>query len=136
MNLHTADSVLHCHYFNNDKKCPFEVLGCKFLHSKAKVCKEGHNCQRRLCPLRHLEEEEHAKSNYATESNVEDKDISEDTCNFVTSTQVKRKFNCEECKNQTQCVDCFVRQENPDTPNPFNPRQGAAGRNFDGALTI
>ena len=49
----------------------------------------------------------------ATKSDMEDKDVSDDSVNFVTSTPVKRKFNCEECANQSQCVDCFVRQENP-----------------------
>ena len=46
-------------------------------------------------------------------SDMEDNDISDDGVNFVTSTPVKRKVNCKECKNETQCVDCFVRQENP-----------------------
>jgi hypothetical protein len=46
-------------------------------------------------------------------SDMEDNDISDDGVNFVTVTPVKRKVNCKECKNETQCVDCFVRQEHP-----------------------
>jgi hypothetical protein len=49
-------------------------------------------------------------NNDATKSDMEDKDTSDDSLNFVTSTPVKRKLNCEECANQSQCV--FVRQEN------------------------
>ena len=31
---------------------------------------------------------------------------------FVTSTPQKKTFECTECENITQCVDCFVRQVN------------------------
>ena len=30
---------------------------------------------------------------------------------FMTSTPQKIKYDCEECQNQTQCTDCFVRQD-------------------------
>ena len=53
------------------------------------------------------------KKNDVQISDMEDGDNSDDLVNFVTSTPVKRKIQCEECKNETQCVDCFVRQENP-----------------------
>ena len=34
-----------------------------------------------------------------------------DECDsFVTSTPQKEKYQCQECENQTQCTDCFVRQ--------------------------
>ena len=42
-------------------------------------------------------------------SDNEDNNISDDGVYFVTSSPVKRMVNCEECKTETQCVDCFVR---------------------------
>ena len=29
----------------------------------------------------------------------------------ITSTPIKIKFKCEECKDKSQCTDCFVRQD-------------------------
>ena len=29
---------------------------------------------------------------------------------FVTSTPLKRKFRCDECNDESQCVECFVMQ--------------------------
>ena len=118
LNLHTGNSVKHCHFFNNDKKCPFEVLGCKFLHSKAKVCKAGQNCQRRLCPLRHSEDELDTDSDVITTigddhtNETEGRDTSEFHADepLLTSTPQKVQYECEECINKTQCTDCFVRQ--------------------------
>ena len=42
--IHTSVNVRHCHYFNNGKNCPFEDIGCKFLHRDWEVCKFGKSC--------------------------------------------------------------------------------------------
>ena len=31
--MHSDKKVRHCHYFRNNIFCPFEELGCKFLHT-------------------------------------------------------------------------------------------------------
>ena len=36
MRLHEESNIKTCHYFNNDKNCPYEEIGCKFLHNVAK----------------------------------------------------------------------------------------------------
>ena len=38
MRLHEETNIKHCHYYNNDKCCPYEELGCKFLHTVAEIC--------------------------------------------------------------------------------------------------
>ena len=54
-------------------------------------------------------------SNVGQTSEMDDDDNSNELVdNFVTSTPVKRKFKCEDCENKMQCVDCYVRQENPE----------------------
>ena len=53
MRLHTESNIKHCHYFNNDKDCPYEEIGCKFLHYVSKNCVYDSKCTRRLCPYRH-----------------------------------------------------------------------------------
>ena len=45
--------IKKCHYFNNNKKCPFEQLGCKFLHEEADDCRYAGLCQRTMCQYQH-----------------------------------------------------------------------------------
>ena len=35
------------------KDCPFEEIGCKFLHKKSKKCYYQENCKNKLCPFQH-----------------------------------------------------------------------------------
>ena len=115
--MHTDRVGHHCHYFNNDKMCPFEELGCKFFHTDSKKCKFGLTCQR-MCPFKHVR----VNNNEVTETNIDNSRIGkneEDEKNetmaddglFMTSTAQKIKYDCEECQNQTQCTDCFLRQD-------------------------
>ena len=53
-----------CHYFNNDKECPFITLGCMFRHENAPKCKFIGKCSKPLCSFKHKEkrEEIHVKT--------------------------------------------------------------------------
>ena len=53
MRIHQTISTRKCHYFNNNKQCPFEKFGCKFLHLESDNCKYASNCNRTKCPYRH-----------------------------------------------------------------------------------
>ena len=115
MNLHSKEKfhpVNHCHYFNNDKKCPFEELGCKFLHSVSQICKFGPTCEKRMCSFRHTKQKKDKVTNIENvevSEEVENDELADDS-NFMTSTPIKGKFDCEECHNISQCTDCYVRQ--------------------------
>jgi hypothetical protein len=105
MNLHSEEkvySVNNCHYFNNDKKCPFEELGCKFLHSVSQICKFGPTSEMKKDKVTDIE-------NVEVSEEVENDELADDS-NFMTSTPIKGKFDCVECHNVSQCTDCFVRQ--------------------------
>ena len=43
----------NCHYYNSDKRCPFEKLGCKFEHIMSRDCKFGVKCTHNMCQFRH-----------------------------------------------------------------------------------
>ena len=77
MRLHTENNVTYCHYFNNDRNCPFEDLGCKFLHKETKNCPFKSNCTRRLCPYRHEVTRNTKDDNNESDENVEMSDIIE-----------------------------------------------------------
>ena len=46
------DITLYCHYFNNDKDCPYENE-CIFVHEESEICKFSSGCERLLCMYRH-----------------------------------------------------------------------------------
>ena len=53
MSVHSDDKTRKCHFFNNDKPCPYQKLGCKFLHVKAGMCEFKDNCAREKCQFQH-----------------------------------------------------------------------------------
>ena len=53
--MHKREVTKHCHYYNNDKICPFEELGCMFLHKTSETCKYDQECSKVLCAFKHPE---------------------------------------------------------------------------------
>jgi hypothetical protein len=51
MKMHIYD-VKHCYFFNNKKECPFESIGCMFLHRSAQMCTYN-LCENKLCQFQH-----------------------------------------------------------------------------------
>ena len=45
MKVHTKECVKFSHYYNNDKLCPFDEHGCKFLHKVSQNCELGKRCK-------------------------------------------------------------------------------------------
>ena len=48
------DVELKCHYYNNDKDCPFEDE-CIYIHEESENCKYAQSCERKLCMYKHEE---------------------------------------------------------------------------------
>ena len=46
-------NIRNCHYFNSNKPCPFEKLGCKFNHKISSPCKFGYRCTANMCQFKH-----------------------------------------------------------------------------------
>ena len=65
------DSKLFCHYFNNDKDCPYNDQ-CIFLHEESATCKFGTGCERVLCMFKHEESKEDEESEDDEESDDDD----------------------------------------------------------------
>ena len=118
MRLHEETNIKHCHYYNNDKFCPYEELGCKFLNTVAEICEFGSKCTRRLCPYRH--DRSRSTQNDIDNRTVDDESEMDDNSapdldKFVTSTRRKENFQCEECRNvygllcQTSKQSTFLR---------------------------
>ena len=44
----------YCHYFNNQKECPFNPVGCMYKHEKSGLCSKQ-SCSNKLCEFEHIE---------------------------------------------------------------------------------
>ena len=53
MTIHESLNKKKCHYFNNEKECPYFEVGCMFVHEFSGQCKFGPACVRQLCPFQH-----------------------------------------------------------------------------------
>ena len=56
MKMHTSeskDNIRKCHFFNNQKQCPFELIGCKFRHEESVKCIFKDQCKFDKCQFRH-----------------------------------------------------------------------------------
>ena len=51
MEIHTG-KVKYCHYYNNGKACPYEEIGCKFLHMESQMC-PFKPCKNSMCQFKH-----------------------------------------------------------------------------------
>ena len=80
--IHNSTTKVKCRYFAANQSCPFEELGCKFLH-------------------RTLEE-----------SNVSKIDLSENRIDDVVKAVQKNNLHCEECCDNSVCDSCIVKQWN------------------------
>ena len=52
--MHEGESEFRkCHFYNNGKDCPYEEIGCKFLHQESTECKFKRKCKFDRCQFRH-----------------------------------------------------------------------------------
>ena len=51
--IHHENVKLYCHFFNNEKDCPYGV-NCVFLHEPSSQCKYGNLCERNYCMFKHV----------------------------------------------------------------------------------
>ena len=94
--MHESSNRKWCHYFNNQKPCPFEEIGCMFQHADAAHCKFQDNCTRKMCPFKH-------------ESNGNDKD--DQTAIVIENVEMVSEEFDEELKSdndseQEECDTC------------------------------
>ena len=53
LEVHSKSITICCHYYNNEKPCPYEQIGCMFLHEHSKICSFGGRCRNKLCQFKH-----------------------------------------------------------------------------------
>ena len=74
LNKHTESHSIEtkfCHYFNNQKLCPNENIGCKSKHEVSPPCKFRSMCNFDLCQYSHNSNEEISARNSSLETDVD-----------------------------------------------------------------
>ena len=92
------EAIKHCHYFNNKKVCPYESIGCKFLHTKSAECRYV-DCKNSLCQFSHSKVTE-----VEPESDFEDSDAdfnpNENQCHICRKQLLSKDDLLNHMKNQ------------------------------------
>ena len=110
-----------CHYFNNGKNCPFEDIGCKFSHTRTRICKADKNCKITLCQYRHTEQAHTSLKVHG--DNSENEEVFEKGI-MINSTVIQENETTKKsdtlghlkCENSheiivpLQCDECYVIQ--------------------------
>ena len=122
MKNHSNKVTKKCHYYNNNLMCPFEEMGCMFIHEESSLCRFDGKCTKRLCSYKHRDVIERQNSTNAVVDDKEesvsfqDENYWDESKNknksslFQTSTPKKNDDQCEDCANQSECVDCIVKR--------------------------
>ena len=78
MKIH-SETTKYCHYFNNELECPFQELGCKFIHESSGKC-PAEDCVVKLCQFSHRNEptdgkDDDAEDNHNDDEATDEKDV-------------------------------------------------------------
>ena len=135
LEIHMKSSAKSCHYFNNGKNCPYENVGCMFLHKDSENCYFGVQCKNKLCQFKHPEHKNNvAEDDYEVvledqfkkltyEEQMETKDV---FCDIYCN----RGFDCHICSQDgyQEYIGCDMKNiteefvdENDELPVTYYP---------------
>ena len=101
MKIHSEANTKPCIYFRGRVECPFEELGCKFLHSFAEDTSD--------------KVENKSKPDYVDKEGEDKKfDKTSENTPLCTSTPKRTMKQCEECVDGLACINCLIRNTNLD----------------------
>ena len=111
--IHETINVRFCHYFNNDKLCPFEEIGCMFLHAKSELCRFKKSCKNDLCQFRHeVIDKSMSDRNAEQANNEENLRTNKSTLAANNSDNSSNDFEAEKISNglitDKECFDVNV----------------------------
>ena len=115
--IHTNKIQKYCHYYNNEKACPYERFGCKFLHEQSERCYFEGKCKNKLCQFKYIEiVEDIPDTEETTENNLNEKFLKLSESEQVETKDVfcdlycNRGFYCHICseENFEEFIGCNV----------------------------
>ena len=108
LNKHTQshhEATKFCHYFNNEKSCPYEIIGCMFQHANSGRCRRS-VCNNSLCQFKHkAEEHENDAHEFIVEHEVVET-LNESNSEMKDDDEVEYGENdCHLCDMKFSCLD-------------------------------
>ena len=100
--MHKKESKA-CHYFNNNKVCPYNEIGCMFEHKKLGLCGRK-TCTRNLCPFQHSDTSEEEIMNVVEETDIDRNE--RDSIDDKVETEVKAKED-QQKQNEVENSFCY-----------------------------
>ena len=102
--IHLNKFTKICQYFKTGKYCPFEELGCKFLHNVSEKFDSDYTDKE----MNEKTSDSANSDDIDINSSVEETKVDGKKLPFITSTPRKIKLTCEKCADKSQCEECFV----------------------------
>ena len=95
---HESNHSKYCHFFNNDKFCQFEEIGCMYKHEVAPICKTQSQCKVKFCQYKHRYVCD--RCDFTTESYL-DFEYHQSKAHAILENTASEKpdiFKCNECE--------------------------------------
>ena len=93
---HGRIGTKNCHYYNNEKACPYESIGCMFNHVLSEMCIYGKKCLNKLCSYQHIHE------------NIEENTgIKCDKCNLIFKTEKDMDTHMDDVHEEWRVTQSF-----------------------------
>ena len=114
MNISHGNKLIYCHYFNNNKNCPYEE-NCMYIHDDSEICKYDSKCARNLCMYKHSFDQADITEcdiNVTFQNPYLSEKFECDSCGLVTTDKKEFELHlddvknwCSVCKEDFNCVD-------------------------------
>ena len=102
--MHSRQKSQTCHYFRNNIFCPFEELGCKFLHPNRII----DNTEDKLSERKMILTIQDILKAILKSSNSVLLLLKKTGSYRFDEKKDKKNFNCENCPKKSQCDECYV----------------------------
>ena len=111
MRIHSEKFTRICHYFKDGKLCPFEELGCKFLHDVSEndiYDQSGDKKHDKQQFTSYKTSDTDDNKNVENQQYLDEIEGTTEIKSFYTSTPKKSTYQCENCQEKIQCDGCYV----------------------------
>jgi hypothetical protein len=99
--IHQGD-IKFCHFYNNSKSCPFEIIGCMF-HAKSGKCKLS-RCTFKLCQFEHDDHDKNVIETIEEDTNCEEfEEDAEAEMNYLSSVDYGEN-DCHLCDKKFESL--------------------------------
>ena len=120
-NIHSekASNLKFCHYYNNNKTCPYSDLGCMFRHEDSPICLNKSKCTFKLCQFKHSQSEKKKQNSCdQCDFNTESAEIIETHIKEFHITKSDKQIEDKQTydlyveTNFPEIFDCYLKNEN------------------------